>query len=228
MFQVFDELTRQLDSLALTDLPFLLQVPRDELPEGNPAVGVSGWCDEDHLLDLRNLPRSASFVALIPPGEHSILSVGSTTDKFGVAENNNGGKTTFEAWWDDSFVQSLVVQALSQAGVPDALVEDGRRLVEAAARAADEVEAGTSPREGTWRVLSRLFSIDAASGLEPGVAISLACGFPPMRTGVLSAREQIGTLKSIAEAMSEGFRRSVERLSNGASDEDQRHLAAYP
>ncbi|MFN3261904.1 MAG: ATP-binding protein [Pikeienuella sp.] len=227
MFQVFEDLTRQPDSIELKDLPFLLQVPREELPEGNPAVGVSGWCDEDHLLDLRNLPRSASFVALIPPGEHSILSVGSTTDKFGVAESNNGGNTTFEAWWDDSFIQSLVVQALSQAGVPDALVEDGRRLVEAAARAADEVEAGNSPREGAWRVLSRLFSINAASGLQPGVAISLACGFPPMRNGVLAAREQIGTLKSIAEAMSEGFRRSVERLSDGASDEDQRHLAAY-
>lgn len=227
MSQVFEDLVGQAQNIARTDLPFLLQVPREMLPEGNPPVGASGWCDEDHLLDLRNLPRSASFVALIPPAEHSILSVGSTTDKFGVAEVNNGGNTTFEAWWEDSFVQSLTGQAISQAGVPDALVEDARRLVEAAARAADEVESGTSPREGAWRVLSRLFSIDAASGLRSGVAISLACGFPPMRTGTLAAKEQIGTLKSVAEAMSEGFRRSVDRLSDGASDDDQRHLDRF-
>lgn len=227
MSQVFDYLAGQSSVLASTDLPFLLQVPREKLPAGNPAVGASGWCDEDHLLDLRNLPRSASFVALIPPGEHSILSVGSTTDKFGVAEGNNGGNATFEAWWDDSFVQSLVLQAISQAGVPDALVEDGRLLVEAAARAADEVESGSSPREGAWRVLSRLFSIDAAAALKPGVAISLACGVPPMRAGTLAAKEQLGTLKSIAEAMSEGFRRSIDRLSDGANEEDQKHLAGF-
>jgi len=227
MSQVFDYLAGQSSVGASTDLPFLLQVPREKLPAGNPAVGASGWCDEDHLLDLRNLPRSASFVALIPPGEHSILSVGSTTDKFGVAEGNNGGNATFEAWWDDSFVQGLVLQAISQAGVPDALVEDGRLLVEAAARAADEVESGPSPREGAWRVLSRLFSIDAATALKPGVAISLACGVPPMRAGTLAAKEQLGTLKSIAEAMSEGFRRSIDRLSDGANEEDQKHLVGF-
>jgi len=75
-------------------------------------------------------------------------------------EVNNGGNALFETWWDDSFIQSLVVQALGQAGVPDAFIEDGRSVVEAAARAADEVESGSSPREGAWRVLSRLFSIN--------------------------------------------------------------------
>src|SRR3546814_509591 len=124
MASVFDDLANPSGGQATSDLPFLLQVSRDKLPAGNPAVGKSGWCDEDHLLDLRNLPRSASYVALIPPGEHSILSVGSTTDKFGVAEANNGGNALFEAWWDDSFIQSLVVQALGQAGVPDAFIEE--------------------------------------------------------------------------------------------------------
>ncbi len=227
MLKVFDELTARPRSSQPIDLPFLLQVPRDRLPAGNPPVGESGWCDEDHLLDLRNLPRSASFVALIPPGEHSILSVGSTTDKFGVAESNNGGNASFEAWWDDSFIQGLVLKAMSQAGVPDALTEDGKLLIEAAARAADEVESGSSLREGAWRLLSRLYSIDAASCLKPGVAISLACGVPPMRTGSLDAKVQLGTLRSIAEAMSEGFRRGVERLCDGASQEDQDHLASF-
>jgi len=227
MSEVFDDLVGVSNGAPSTDLPFLLQVPREKLPAGNPPVGISGWCDEDHLLDLRNLPRSASFVALIPPGEHSILSVGSTTDKFGVAESNNGGNATFEAWWDDSFIQGLVLQAISQAGVPGALVEEGRLLLEAAARAADEVESGSAPREGAWRLLSRLFSIDATTGLKPGIAISLACGVPPMHAGSLAAKEQLGTLRSIAEAMSEGFRRSVDRLSDGASEQDQGHLAGF-
>ncbi|MDE3799576.1 ATP-binding protein [Sinorhizobium meliloti] len=227
MSEVFDNLSNQSNSLGPNDLPFLLQVPRDKLPAGNPAVGVSGWCDEDHLLDLRNLPRSASFVALIPPGEHSILSVGTTTDKFGVAEANNGGNATFDSWWDDSFVQSLIEQAILQAGIPIPQMEEGKQLAEAAARAADEVEPGSLPRVGAWRVLSRLFSIDGASWLGPGDALSLACGVPPMRAGVLAAKEQLGTLKSIAEAMSEGFRSGVGRLSDGAGEEEQEHLADF-
>lgn len=227
MSEVFQELAGELRDTPTAELPYLLQVPRDKLLAGNPPVGVSGWCDENHLLDLRNLPHSASFVALIPPGEHSILSVGSTTDKFGVAEANNGGNATFEGWWDDSFIQSLVTQGMSEAGLADTLAEDGRLLIEAAARAADEVEPGSSPREGAWRVLSRLYSIDPAIGVKAGVAISLACGVPPMRSGDLAAKEQLGTLKGIAEAMSEGFRASIERLSDGAAEEDQDRLAGF-
>ncbi len=228
MCQVFDNLVSRPGAVAGADLPFLLQVPRDQLPSGNPSIGASGWCDEDHLLDLRNLPQLASFVALIPPGEHSILSVGSTTDKFGVAEPNNGGNATFEAWWEDGFIQSLVLQGLVQAGVREAETEDGRALVEAAARAADEVEsASTTPREGSWRLLSRLFSIEPTLEPRPGVMVSLACGVPPTRAGNLAAKEQAATLKSIAEAMSEGFRRSVERLSDGAREEDQEHLSGF-
>ena len=227
MSQVFDDLVSARGAGTGDELPFLLQVPREELPAGNPRVGASGWCDEDHLLDIRNLPRSASFVALVPPGEHSILSVGSTTDKFGVAEANNSGNATFEAWWDDAFVQSLVLQALSQSGLPDAEIEDGRALVEAAARAADEVGSTATPREGSWRLLSRLFSIPPSAGTKPGLAISLACGVPPTRAGILSAREQAATLKSVAEAMSDGFKQSVERLSRGAIEEDRQHLSGF-
>lgn len=224
MAEVFEDLISRLGS---SDIPFLLQVPRDKLPAGNPAVGVSGWCDQDHLLDLRNLPQSARFVALIPPGEHSILSVITTTDKFGVADANNGGNATFDSWWDDSFVQSLVDQAMRQARIPEPWIEEGRQLVEAAARAADEVELGALPRVGAWRVLSRLFSIDSPSGLRPSDALSLACGVPPMRGGVLAAKEQLRTLKSVAEAMSEGFRTGVERLSDGADEEEQGYLARF-
>jgi hypothetical protein len=227
MSAVFDDLVGQSTGAPLSALPFLLQVQLDKRPQGNPALGASGWCDKDHLLDLRNLKDYASFVALLPPGEHSILSIDNTSDKFGVAESNNGGNANFEAWWDDSFVQSLVLQAISETRLSEEFVEDARQLVEVAARAADEVESGTSPRAGAWRLLSRLFSIGPSSPLKPGRAISLACGIPPMRGGTVNAKEQLATLKSIAEAMSEGFRRSVDRLSDGASEQDQGHLTDF-
>ena len=53
-------------------IPVLLQLAKDLITEGNPAIGESGKCDEDHLLDVRNVPgNNSSFLALIPPGQHS-------------------------------------------------------------------------------------------------------------------------------------------------------------
>lgn len=227
MSEVFAELDRGQHDGAGDGIPFLLQVSRETLGGANPEIGASGWCDEDHLLDLRNHHKESSYVALIPPGEHSILSVSSTTDKFGVAEASNGGNATFERWWEDSFVQRLVALGLSAAGLLDAEQEDGRQLVEAAASAADEVVQGPAGRQGAWRVLSRLFSIDPALGLTPGTAVSLACGVPPRRNGSLGAKDQLATLKAIAEAMGDGFRSGVDRLSEGASDDDQTSLEGF-
>ncbi len=226
MSRVFDYLIKQSRGFA-PELPFLLQVSTEKLKEGNPPVGESGWCDEGHLLDLRNLPSSASFVALIPPGEHSILSVGSTTDKFGVAERNNRSNATFEAWWEDSFVQDLVRQALFEAKLSPPEIDEALQLVEVAARAADEAESAALPREGAWRLVSRLFAMSSNNSIPPGVAVSLACGFPPTRKGSISAREQIATLRAIADVMSEGFGRTIERLSDGANSEDTGALSGF-
>ncbi|MCF1464050.1 ATP-binding protein [Agrobacterium vitis] len=207
--------------------PYLLQVPRGELPAENPGVGESGWCDETHLLDLRNLPGQPSFVALVPPGQHSILSVSSTTIKFGVDEATNGANAQFEDWWDDAFVQRLVTEGLSIAGVQEGQLEEGRLLVETAARAADELEHAGEVRRGVWRVLSRLFEIPAALTSQPGIGLSLACGLPPKRNGLISAREQLATLDKIAEAMVEGFRSGIDRLSEGAGEDDRQALEEF-
>ena len=225
--EVFDHLVREAGDVSGSRPPYLLQVPRGELPAGNPGIGKSGWCDETHLLDLRNLPRLPSFVALIPPGEHSILSVSSTTDKFGVAEANNGGNATFESWWDDAFVQRLVIDGLRRSGLPDVLADEGRQLVEAAARAADEVDSDRSSRRGAWGVLARLFSVSPALGVAPGFGVSLACGVPPRRDGTLSARDQIGTLDKVADALGDGFRNGVDRLVDGATEQDQQALEQF-
>ena len=225
--EVFDHVTREASEQVGSRPPYLLQVPRDRLPGGNPGIGDSGWCDETHLLDLRNSPRLPSFVALVPPGEHSILSVSSTTDKFGVAESNNGGNATFESWWDDAFVQRLVADALSRTGLPDSFVDEGRQLVEAAARAADEVDPDRSARRGAWGVIARLFATSPALGLQAGFAVSLACGMPPRRDGSLSARDQVGTLDKISDALADGFRNGIDRLAEGAGDEDREALEQF-
>lgn len=225
--EVFEHLAGEPGEASDSRPPYLLQVPRSELPGGNPGIGQSGWCDETHLLDLRNLPQLPSFVALIPPGEHSILSVSSTTDKFGVAEANNGGNATFESWWEDAFVQRVVADGLSRSGLPDTLFEEGRLLVEAAARAADEVDPDRSSRRGAWRVLARLFEVSPVLGVSPGFGLSLACGMPPKRDGSLSARDQVGTLDKVADAMGDGFRNGIDRLSDGAPDEDRQALEQF-
>lgn len=219
--EVFDHLVKGSGEGIGARSPYLLQVPRAQLPGDNPGIGQSGWCDETHLLDLRNLPQLPSFVALIPPGEHSILSVSSTTDKFGVAEANNGGNATFENWWDDAFVQRIVTDGLAQSGLPEAMSDEGRLLVESAARAADEVDTDRTSRRGAWNVLGRLFEISPGLGISSGFGVSLVCGVPPRRDGSLSARDQLGTLQKIADAMSDGFRNGIDRLGDGATDEER-------
>src|SRR5450830_35669 len=80
-------------------LPVLLQLPSDKVRGSNPKIGESGRCDESHLLHIRNDPNSASFIALMPPGQHSNRSVASTTEEFGMNSSNNTGHVPFEDWW---------------------------------------------------------------------------------------------------------------------------------
>ena len=77
-------------------LPVLLQLARSEVGGANPPIGVSGKCDDTHLLHVRNDPNSASFVALMPPGQHTNKSVATTTEEFGINPANNTGHATFE------------------------------------------------------------------------------------------------------------------------------------
>lgn len=78
-------------------VPVLLQVPSLDAGEGNPAVGSSGRCDETHLLNLRNSPSRPTYVALIPPGQHSNRSVATTTDEFGIMSSNKLGTSRLKS-----------------------------------------------------------------------------------------------------------------------------------
>ncbi|MBX5256888.1 MULTISPECIES: ATP-binding protein [unclassified Rhizobium] len=212
-----------------TLVPVLLLLPALAPGEANPPAGASGPCDDTHLLNLRNSPSQPTFLALVPPGQHSMRSVTSTTDEFGVAASNNGGNVAFEDWWADEFIQDLVKEGIARCGLHDqAQREEARVLVGRAAAAADELDPERTQRGNAWRVISRLFeSAGTETGLAPGTKISLACGMPPLGDGSLAAREQLGVLEKVADAMSDGFGPGIRRAKDNADQEDLEHLDAF-
>ena len=224
---VFDLLT--VANETELQVPILLQLPSLAIGEVNPPVGMSGRCDDTHLLNLRNSPSQPTFLALVPPGQHSMRSVTSTTDEFGVAAVNNGGNVPFEDWWQDEFVQELVRFGIRQAGIQDQHQrDDARTLVGKAASAADEMDPERTQRAAAWKVLSRLFSaVPGLAGITPCQQVSLACGMPPMRDGTVSSREQVAVLEKIADAMSDGFGPGIRRAQENAGDGDSGHLNAF-
>ena len=221
--QVFDELTVDGGISVLGGagkdnviLPVLLQLSHSAMNGPNPGIGQSGKCDESHLLHIRNSPDNASFVALMQPGQQSNRSVASTTDEFGVSASNNSSHATFEAWWEDGFIQQLVTEGIRRAGLTDEALEDARFLIGHASAALDDV----APGKGPWQLLSRLYSIpDSSTGLSPGSALALACGFPPMQDGGVSSRSQVNVLDRVAGEMADGFRMAIERLVAVATSE---------
>lgn len=199
---------RRSESDGLLAVPILLQVPSLPIGATNPAIGDSGQCDGSHLLNLRNSPAKSSFVALVPPGQHSIMSVSTTTDEFGVLYANNSANAPFEDWWQDDFVQTVVSAGISASGLSLDQTDQARDLLEHAARAADDVDAERSSRAAAWRVISRLFSSGLLPALSPAQAIALAAGVP--WSDRLNAKRQTNILDTLAGAMSGGFGAGIE------------------
>lgn len=205
-------------------IPVLLVVPGGVT--ANPPVGASGRCDASHLLSLRNSSRP-SYLALIPPGQHNMMSVTSTTDAFGVATAVASNSTTFEEWWSDEFIQEIVASAIDGSALASTQRPDALNLAEDAARAADEVEEDRIGRPAAWRVLSRLLASKVPpEGMSAGDSVALACGVPPKDDGSLQYDEQGGTLKRIAAALSDGFRAGIEGAKQDADEQDAEALDA--
>lgn len=210
-------------------LPVLLQVPKSMLKAGNPAVGMPGWCDHAHLLTVRDTASAPSFVALVPPDQHMDLSVATTVDMFGVGPKASSGMASFDEWWADPFVQQVVGAAIASLGqLPD--TERARRLIEAAAREADEVGASAGgARAGAWRVISRVFdSRWEGTDAAPGVRLAAACGMPPTVGGDVRPELQTKALGCIADALEDGFKTGIDRaVSNATDDETRDALEAF-
>ncbi|MGO4624955.1 ATP-binding protein [Ensifer sp. 2TAB8] len=208
------------------NVPLLLLLP--ELPTGavNPQPGVSGYCNDTHLLNLRNSPSRPAFLGLVPPGQHSMRSVTSTTDEFGLAAVNNGGNAPFEDWWADEFVQHLASVAISRAGIVEpSKGDEARFLMNKAGSAADSMDVRRTQRTAAWHLLSRIFAAGSGvHGLTAAQSISLACGFPPMRDSMVLSRLQASVLDKVAEAMADGFGEGIKRAKETASAEEARDL----
>lgn len=206
-------------------VPILLMVPSLGDGGSNPPIGESGRCDDTHLLDLRNSPSRPAFLALVAPGLHSIRSITSTADEFGVSQESNGLNVRFNDWWGDSFVQELVDAAFSGTSLTEAERQEAWELARLAAQAFDDMDRDRSRRSNAWHFLSRLHSIkDGPAGLSESSRISLACGVPPTDDGKLSAKEQTSVIGKIADAMTAGFRAGIRNAKTEASDEDAKNL----
>lgn len=220
---VFSEL-----SCASSSVPTLLLLPRLESGISNPPIGMSGKCDETHLLDLRNSPSRPAFLALVAPGLHSIRSITSTTDEFGVSPERNGANVRFDDWWEDSFIQALVDRAFVAAGLAGDDWQDAWELAKLAGQAFDDMDPDRSRRTNAWHFISRLHSIvDAPAGLSMAGRLSLAFGVPPTDDGKLSAREQTAIISKIADAMADGFGAGIRNAKADASEEDAQSLDSF-
>lgn len=196
-------------------LPVVLQVEQLSAGQSNPAVGASGYCEPNHLLAIRN-SQSPSFVALLPPGGRQVsLSLSSASDEFGLAAANNSATATISDWLNDPFIQRLIDDALDRHHWSSTEQRhDAHRLVEEAAKGADEAHRHSVERRGAWAALSRAWSISDPN-IPFGTALSLACGFPPMADGSVDAGEQIAVLSDVAGEMEEaGFTGGFERILN--------------
>ena len=235
--QIFDELAKgggiTLSAGAGNDgdgaiLPVLIQLPREHVGGPNPSIGASGRCDETHLLHIRNDPNNASFIALMPPGQHNNKSVASTTEEFGINASNNTGHGTFEDWWADGFVQHLVRHGLEDTGIKQDARDEATMIVGQTAMAIDEVDPDQGCRSAAWRLLSRIYSIHgSAHGLSPGTALALACGVPPVENGGTAAKLQLGILERIAEEMVDGFKPGIDRVAINGNDTQKNALLAF-
>lgn len=207
-------------------LPVLLQVP--QLPQGtaNPATGASGLCDEGHLLDLRNSPTASSYLALVPPGQHAIRSVTSTTDEFGMSSARNGANVAFEDWWADPFLQSALDHAVLALKLDGKQVDEAREIIARACRAFDDVDPDPSDRRAGWELVARVFEATA----EPSRAahlLSLACGLPPSSTGKLAAGQQHASLDGVASALSDGFASGLAGAREEANETQREWIDAF-
>lgn len=194
-------------------LPVLLQRPTAHLNGHKLQIGESGNCDNEHLLDVRNDPNNSSFVALVPAGQHNNLSIESSSDVFGMGVD-------LDIWLDDGFVQQTITEALNSSGIEESQKDDARILIQSAAKSIGESDPEHINHSASWRMLSRIFSIDPSlQDLPAGQALSLACGLPPMAEGGISSKLQLSIINNIAGEFSDGFKTGIDRLSQDTSIE---------
>lgn len=212
---------------ATVSYPVVIQV--DDLPAEMPVARVdqSGYSLFHGLATLRNDPRAGIFLTLVPPGGQASDTHESTRKSFGVASVANEGGAPISTWWNDPFIQHVVVEGLG-TGDEDQL-EQANRLVHEAIVAADAAKQHEVSRVGAWEILARLWEL-RDSGMPLDARVSLATGFPPSNDGRIDATHKL----SILDALVDMFERAnlgsgVEQLKGqaGRANIDVAHLDAF-
>ena len=204
---VFDELasnggiTVVLGDGSSLVVPVLLQIDVLKTGEVNPALNMSGKCDHNHLLDLRNSHDVRVFLCLVPPGGNTNLSLTSTRSEFGISTKNNLATASVSDWLEDDFVKFLINYIVDRNLLDDELRSEARKMLEKSALDADMVDSFDASRLHSWKILSRVFSTDKSP--EFGNMFSAACGYPPSADGRLDYDAQ----KEILDLLSSRFER---------------------
>lgn len=203
-------------------VPVLLMHENGASDTPNPPVGVSGLCDQNHILDLRNSTQCPRFLVLSGPGSHSNLSQNTTWSYCGLAPQNQLGSSSISDWLRDEFIDTLIAKGLLRCDSVDSeWIDHGRSLVADSISAADSADRPDGRRLAAWNVLSRLWSIERNAS-NPAMALSLVCGFPPPRDRKLPAADQIRAMHQLADLLEDGFKLTVDQLKDRADDDDQK------
>jgi len=201
-------------------VPVLLQVDSFESGDANPIrLNMSGKCDHNHLLDLRNSPEIRISLCLVPPGGNTNLSLTSTRSEFGISSKNSLATASVSDWLDDEFIRYLIDYILNNNLLTDEVRIEARKLLEKSVLDADRIDSFDFSRLHSWGILSRVFSTNKC--IDFPIKFSAACGYPPMADGQIDYDLQRKILDSLSSRFEKfGFGATRDELVTNASEAD--------
>lgn len=198
-----------------------------------PANGIEARADRSGLAlfhglaGIRNSHDAGIFLTLVPPGAQASDTHESTRKPFGVASTANDGGSPISTWWNDPFIQQLVVGGLGEGD--EGQLAQAKRLVHEAIVAADSAMQHDVSRVGSWTVLERLWEL-RDSGLSLDARVSLATGFAPSEDGHIDAMQKASALASLVERFERSsFGSGAEQLKEqcGRAGVAEEHIDAF-
>jgi hypothetical protein len=206
-------------------VPVLLQVDSLNAGEVNPVLNMSGKCDHNHLLDLRNSHEVRVFLCLVPPGGNTNLSLTSTRSEFGISTKNNLATASVSDWLEDDFVKFLINYIIDRNLLDVERRLEARKMLEKSSLDADRVDSFDASRLHSWMILSRVFSADKST--EFSNKFSAACGYPPNEDGQLDYDAQKDILDLLSSRFERyGFGATRDELVSNSEEVDISHISS--
>lgn len=223
--EIYSRLTRAgglnatLGNGETVSIPVLLLQDRNLLTTPNPPVGVSGVCDDNHILNLRNAPSCPRFLVLSGPGHQFTLSQDTTWFFCGLSPQHQAANTPIEDWIRDEFIENLILAAADKfRSSQNDWSQHVLALATSALKAADAADEANGSRILAWKTLARLHSLDPLDQ-TPARTISLALGFPSAGEQELSPQQQIRIIQKLADQLEDGFSSAINSFKELAEDD---------